>query len=70
MNGVYTMLRMIVILIPLLLTGCATAGRQDCSGESCSRPLSSPQEQVIWWAPGMRGGLPEDQDTTSYTYGD
>ncbi|MGR2741038.1 HrpT family type III secretion system protein [Billgrantia sp. Q4P2] len=61
---------MLVAVIPLLLTGCAAVERQECSTASCSRALSTPDTLVIWWAPGMRGGLPEDQDTTSYTLGD
>jgi hypothetical protein len=65
------MRRILAVVIPLLLAGCATLERQGCSGsESCARPLSSPEHLVIWWAPDMRGGLAEGQVTTRYRYGD
>lgn len=38
------------IALGMTLQGCAT----DCQGDSCSRPVSSANNLVIWWPPPMR----------------
>lgn len=38
-----------------LLGGCASRG--GCEAAACKRADPGPHTLVIWWAPGMRGGL-------------
>jgi hypothetical protein len=53
-----------LVLLPLL-GGCTS--RAGCHGAACERADSDPRTLVIWWAPGMRGGLGSPEQPTDHT---
>ena len=59
--------KLIVVMVALMISGCATVSGKACVSKNCSRPLSGSQQMVIWWPAGMRPGA---VDTTIYTFKD
>ncbi|MDW6001979.1 HrpT family type III secretion system protein [Vibrio mangrovi] len=61
-------MRIFISLILLLLAGCASVPQEtaECTVTQCDRPLSTANSLVIWWGPGMRHGLEDGEETTSY----
>ena len=56
--------KLVFIILALMVSGCATISDRQCVSKSCTRPLSGPQQLVIWWSPGMRAG---SMETTTHT---
>ncbi|QUX90792.1 type III secretion protein [Marinomonas sp. A3A] len=57
----------IILILTLVLTGCANNQTKPCNSESCKRPLSTEADLVIWWSADMRDGLKQGENITRYT---
>lgn len=51
----HTPLLLAVLLSLPVFAGCAS--RSGCQGAACERAEPDHGRIVVWWAPGMRGGL-------------
>ncbi|EJK98749.1 MULTISPECIES: HrpT family type III secretion system protein [Pseudomonas] len=55
-----------VLLLSLpVFAGCAS--RSGCHGEACDRAEPDSGRLVIWWSPGMRGGLGSPEHPLDHT---
>ncbi|MCQ6256431.1 HrpT family type III secretion system protein [Pseudomonas sp. Q11] len=57
---------LLVLLLSLpVFAGCAN--RSGCQGDACSRAEPENGRLVIWWPPGMRGGLGSPEHPLDHT---
>lgn len=57
---------LLVLLLSLpVFAGCAN--RSGCQGDACSRAEPDNGRLVIWWSPGMRGGLGSPEQPLDHT---
>lgn len=57
---------LLVLLLSLpVFAGCAS--RSGCQGDSCERAEPDNARLVIWWSPGMRGGLGSPEHPLDHT---
>ncbi|QXI53247.1 HrpT family type III secretion system protein [Pseudomonas alvandae] len=59
-------LKLLVLLLSLpVFAGCAS--RWGCQGDACDRAEPDTGRLVIWWSPGMRGGLGTPEHPLDHT---
>ncbi|MBT2340242.1 MULTISPECIES: HrpT family type III secretion system protein [Pseudomonas] len=60
-----TPLLLAVLLSLPVFAGCAS--RSGCQAGSCERVEPDNARIVVWWSPGMRGGLGSPEHPLDYT---